>query len=110
MINKPHAVTAETTGFFSRDDVTYLEHNCVSSFPSLAREQERQGASYLLPFLHPRTVSFPSRYFSLPRSMFLRFSAAFLFATRPIVIAKITRTTSECNHNAQLLVVEIKLS
>lgn len=61
MINEPHAATAETAGFFSRDDVTYLEHNCASSLPPLPPagvQKKRQGASHLLPFLRPRTASF----------------------------------------------------
>lgn len=59
MINEPHAITAETAGFFFRDDVTYLAHNRVSSFPSLAKGAEkRQGASRLLPFLRSRTAPF----------------------------------------------------
>lgn len=40
MINEPHAVTAETADFFSRDDVTYLARNRVSFFPFLAKGQK----------------------------------------------------------------------
>lgn len=89
MINEPHAITAETAGFFFRDDVTYLAHNRVSSFPSLAKGQKnvKEPLVCFLFFVPGQLRSHSPPFFS-PRSMFVRFSAAFLFATRQIVTAK----------------------
>jgi len=71
MINEPHAITAETAGFFSSYDVIYLAHNRVSSFPSVAKGQKNVKEPLVcFLFLVPGSFVLTPRHFSLPGACF----------------------------------------
>lgn len=97
----------KTANFFSRNDVTYLAHNCAS--PSFPPQLESRKTSRSLSFASfsssPDSFVLPPRHFSLPGECFCVSQPRFCSRSNKSlqsITAKITRTASECNRNAQV--------